>query len=140
MAKRALATTETNKSVKEYIDSIENESKRKDAKKLLKIFKEVTGKKPKIWGNNFIIGFGKYKYTRKGGKDEYEWFNTGFAPRKSNITIYLTFYLEKEAALFKKLGKCKMGKGCLYINKLDDIDLEVLKKLIEKSKDAQWHS
>ena len=137
---KKLVNTETTKSVKEFIDSIENESKREDSKKLLKVFKEVTGKKPKIWGKNYIIGFGKYKYTRKGSKDEYEWFNTGFAPRKANITIYVTFYLEKEKVLLKKLGKSKQGKGCLYINKLDDIDVEVLKKLIEKSKDAQWHS
>ena len=133
-----LATVETSKSVKALVDSIEDESKRRDVKLLLSIFKKITGKNPKIWGDNNMIGFGKYKYKRKGGKDEFEWFNCGFAPRKSNITIYLTCYLEKEEKLLKKLGKCKWGKGCLYIKKLDDINLDVLKKLIEKNKGNKW--
>ena len=134
----ALATVETKKSVTAYINSIENEIKRNDAKVLLKLIQKITGKKPKIWGDNSIIGFGKYKYTRKGKKEELEWFNVGFAPRKANTTIYLTYYLEKEEALLKKLGKCTWGKGCLYIKKLEDIDLKILEKLIAKSKDAQW--
>jgi hypothetical protein len=135
----SLATTETNKSVTKFINSIKDEQKRKDAKELLKIIQKITKKKPKIWGDNFMIGFGKYKYKRKGSKEELEWFNVGFAPRKNNITLYLTGYLEKEP-LIKKLGKCKHGKGCLYINKLDDINLPVLKKLITKYKDGQWYS
>jgi len=134
-----LATVETNKSVKELINSIENDQKREDIKQLVKIFQEITGKKPKIWGDNHMIGFGKYKYKRKGGKEEFEWFNAGFAPRKSNITIYLTCYLEKEP-LVKQLGKYKAGKGCLYIKRLSDIDMSVLKKMITKYKDVQWHS
>jgi hypothetical protein len=132
-----LATVETNKSVKDLVDSIPDETKRKDSKELIKIFKKITGKKPKIWGNNSIIGFGNYTYTRKGSKEEFEWFNAGFAPRKTNITIYLTCYLDKEP-LVKKLGKYKCGKGCLYIKKLADIDLDVLKKMITKYKDGSW--
>ena len=135
-----LVNVETNKSVKEFVDRIEDVGKREDAKKLLKIMKEVTGKKPKVWGDFYFLGFGKYSYKRKGGKEEFEWFNVGFAPRKNNITIYVTFYLDKERALLDKLGKCKFGKGCLYIKRLDDIDLAVLKKLIRKSKDAEWFS
>lgn len=134
-----LATTETNKSVKDLINSIENEEKREDVKKLVKIFESTTGKKAKIWGDNFIIGFGKYKYKRKGGKEEFEWFNAGFAPRKTNITLYLTCYWEKEP-LREKLGKAKFGKGCVYIKRLSDINLDVLKKLIKKYKDVQWLS
>lgn len=134
----SLVTTVTNKSVSKFINSIENEGRREDAKALLKIFKEATGKTPKIWGDNFIIGFGKYKYKRKGGKQEYEWFNCGFAPRKSNITIYLTCDLSKMESFLKKLGKHSHGKGCLYIKKLDDIHLPTLKKMIAKSKDNSW--
>jgi hypothetical protein len=133
-----LATVETNKSVKDFINSIENESKREDSKKLLKMFQKITGKKPKIWGDNFIIGFGKYKYKRKGSKEELEWFNVGFAPRKTNITLYVTYDISEETALVKELGKCKWGKGCLYIKRLDDVDLDVLSKVIAKSKDSSW--
>ena len=133
-----LVNRETNKSVSKFIDSIDNESKRKDSKKLLALMKKVTGKQPKVWGDNFFIGFGKYRYKRKGGKEEFEWFNVGFAPRKTKLTVYLTFDISKQEELLAKLGKCKWGKGCLYINKLDDIDMEILEKLIRKSKDAKW--
>jgi hypothetical protein len=133
-----LLNVETNKSAKAFIDSIESDSMREDAKELVKIMKKITGKKPKVWGDNNFIAFGKYKYKRRGGKEEFEWFNVGFAPRKTNITLYLSCYLEKEEKLLKKLGKCKWGKGCLYIKRLSDLDLDVLKKLIEKTKDAQW--
>lgn len=134
-----LAIKETNKSVTEFIESIENASKREDSKLLLSIMKEITELEPKIWGDNFIIGFGKYKYKRKHGKEEFEWFHTGFAPRKTKITLYLTFDIEKEELLLKKLGKCKYGRGCLYINKLADVDLSVLRQLIEKSKVSKWN-
>ena len=134
-----LVTTETNKSVKKLVSSIENETRKEDTKKLLKIITKITGKKPKIWGDNFMIGFGKYKYKRKVKKEEYEWFNIGFAPRKDKLTLYLTCYLDKEP-LVKKLGKCKYGKGCLHIRKLEDIDMDVLIKLIEKYKDNSWFS
>jgi hypothetical protein len=132
-----LSTIETKKNVNSLINSIEKSVKREDCKELLRIIGKITSKKPKIWGNNFIIGFGKYKYKRKGSKEELEWFNVGFAPRKNNITLYLTCYLENEP-LIKKLGKYKAGKGCLYIKKLSDINMDVLKKLIEKYKEGSW--
>ncbi len=135
-----LVNKETNKSVAKFIERIDNESKRKDSKKLLTIMKQVTGKPPKVWGDNFFIGFGKYKYKRKSGKEEFEWFNVGFAPRKTKLTVYLTFDISRQKELLAKLGKCKHGKGCLYINKLDDVDLDVLKRMIKKSKDARWFS
>jgi hypothetical protein len=133
----ALVTVETNKSVSAFINSIENKSKREDAKKAVALIQKITGKKPKIWGDNFIVGFGKYKYKRKGKKEEFEWFNVCFAPRKNKLTFYVTCYLDKEP-LVKKLGKCTHGKGCLHVKKLDDIDLNVLKKLITKCKDGKW--
>ena len=132
-----LVTKESDRSVMAFIDRIEPESKRKDSKELISLLEEITHKDAKIWGNekvpDFIIGFGKYKYKRKGGNEEFEWFNIGFAPRKTKLTIYLTQDISQEKELLKKLGKCKWGKGCLYINKLADIDLEVLKILIQKS-------
>lgn len=135
-----LATKETNKSVDSFIESITNKSKQEDSKILLQLIEKTTGYPPKIWGENFIIGFGKYTYTRKNSKEEFEWFNVGFAPRKTKITLYLTMDISQETELLSQLGKCKWGKGCLYINKLADIDLTILKQLIKKSKDAQWHT
>lgn len=138
-----LATKETTRSVDDFIDSIDSSTKREDSKVLIKLMSEVTGKPPKVWGNDkvpdFLIGFGNYKYKRKGGKEEFEWFNVGFAPRKNKLTIYLTCDLSQLEGDLKQLGKCKWGKGCLYINKLDDIELSVLKQLIDKSKNAKWH-
>lgn len=135
-----LMTKETNKSVDAFIDSIENKSKKEDSLILRKLMEDITGQPAKIWGDNFIIGFGKYSYTRKGGKEEFEWFNVGFAPRKSKITVYLTYDITKHPELLEKLGKCKYGKGCLYINKLADVDLSVLGELIKISKEARWHN
>lgn len=138
----SLATTETNRSVLDFIKKIDSASKQAASYEIIELITKATGLKPKVWGNkkapDFIIGFGKYTYTRKGSNEKLEWFNLGFAPRKSKLTIYLTFDLNKEKTLVHKLGKCTWGKGCLYINKLADIDLEVLKQLITKSKDAKW--
>lgn len=138
-----LVTKETNRDVDAYIRTIENPSKQTDSRVLIQLIKEVTGYEPKIWGNekvpDFLIGFGKYHYQRKNGNEKFEWFNVGFAPRKSKFTIYLTMDISQEADLTQQLGKCKWGKGCLYVNKLSDIKLDVLKKLIEKSKDSKWH-
>ena len=132
-----LKTVETKKSVTKYINSIKEDSKRKDIETLVSLINKITGKKPKLWGT--IIGFGKYNYRRKNSKEDLEWFNIGLASRKANITLYLTCYLEKEP-LVKKLGKVKLGKGCIYINKLEDVDLNVLKKLITKYKSHEWYS
>lgn len=134
-----LATQETDKDVWEYIESIEPKSKQEDAKTLVQLMQEITKCEPKIWGDYFIIGFGKYTYTRKGGKEEFEWFHTGFAVRKTKITLYLTMDITQEHELLDQLGKCKWGKGCLYVNKLADIDLNILKKLVQKSSQAKWH-
>lgn len=139
-----LVTKETNRSVQAFINNIESASKRADSQQLLSLMEEVSGNPPRVWGNakvpDFLIGFGKYKYQRRGGKDEFEWFNLGFAPRKTKITVYLTLDLTAEEELLNALGKCKWGKGCLYINKLKDVDLEILRKLIEKSRNSKWHN
>ena len=138
-----LATKETDRSVDAFIDSIDNETKRDDSRRLVQLMQDITGNAPRVWGNDsapdFLIGFGNYSYKRKGGKEEFEWFNVGFAPRKSNLTVYLTCDLSQMEDTLKDLGKCKWGKGCLYIKKLADVDEKVLKSLIEESKDSQWH-
>lgn len=131
MSKKTLVNTETKKDVQVHIGEIESPSRKAEAKLLLDLFKEVTGKEPKIWGQS-IIAYGKYKYQRKNG-DEFEWFNAGFNPGKSRISIYVMYDINKESELLEKLGKHKTGKGCLYINKLTDVDLEVLKEIIRKS-------
>ena len=112
--------------------------KREDSRELLDMMEEITGKKPKVWGDNYTIGFGKYKYRRKSGKEEFEWFNVGFAPRKANLTIYVTYDVSTEQELLNKLGKHRVGKGCLYINRLEDVDVGVLREVIAKSKDSGW--
>ncbi len=111
MAKKSLVNTETDRNVNEFIEGISNKRQKKDSEELLQIIKEITGLEPKIWGVS-IVGFGKYSYKRKNG-DEFEWFNVGFAPRKSNLTIYVTLDISEEKDLLSKLGKHKVGKGCL---------------------------
>ena len=128
---KKLVNSETDKNVSEFIEAIDHKTRKEDAKILVKLMSELTNKAPKIWGVS-IIGYGKYSYQRKNG-DEFEWFNVGFSPGKSRLSIYLMFDVNKETELLNKLGKHKTGKGCLYINKLADIDMNVLKKLILKS-------
>jgi hypothetical protein len=127
-------TKETDKSVVDFIESIENEKKKKDAFKLLKIFEEATGFKPVIWGTS-IIGFGKYHYKYKSGH-EGEAPLAGFSPRKSKISLYLLYESEERDKLLENFGKHKKGKGCVYINKVEDIDTEVLKDLIKLTVDT----
>ena len=136
-----LVNKQNNRSVTQFIENIDNASKREDSFKLLEIIENITGTKPKMWGNesnpDFMIGFGKYTYKRKGGKEEFEWFKLGFAPRKTKLTLYLTCDINQHKDLLENLRKCKWGKGCLYINKLDDVNLKVLSELIERNKDAR---
>jgi hypothetical protein len=95
------------------------------------MMEKLTGSKPKMWGES-IVGFGDYRYKYASGR-EGDWFLAGFSPRKQNLTIYIMGYLEFYTELLEGLGKFKHGKGCLYIKKLDDIDLNVLESLITTS-------
>ena len=130
MTMATLVNAETNKNVDEFIEAVSNKKRKDDAKRLLAFMKEITGKEPKIWGVS-IIGFGKYKYQRKNGQ-EFEWFNVGFSPAKAHLSVYVMYDLQQEE-LLKKLGDYKVGKGCLYIKKLEDVDIDVLKEMIAKS-------
>ena len=115
---------------KDFIDAIDDEQRRKDAHELVKIMKKLTGKPAVMWGGS-IVGFDRYRYQYASGR-EGEICLTGFSPRKQHLVIYLGPGLDNEA-LTKRLGKHKRGKGCLYVNKLDDVDRDVLRKLIQHS-------
>lgn len=129
MSKQIKLKTAKNKaSVNEFIASVPSEQRRRDAKVLLKLFKEATGKPAVMWGPS-IIGFGEYTYHRKNG-DEGVYCATGFSPRSASLSLYIMPGYQNYGDFLQRLGKHKLGKGCLYINKLEDIDLEVLTKLI----------
>jgi hypothetical protein len=122
-------TKPTNISVKDFIAAVENDTRREDAKTLLKLFEKVTGWKPKMWGPT-IVGFGASHYTYDSGHSG-SICAVGFSPRKPNLVIYVADFPGKEA-LLKQLGKHKGGlEQCLYINKLADVDLDVLGKIIK---------
>lgn len=126
-----LKTKENDSDVIAYINAIEDDAKKEDALNLLELMERITGFKAKMWGNR-IIGFGNYLYKTKAGK-EGEWFLTGFSPTKTNLSLHLMFDLTEETDLLEKLGKHKIGKGCLYLKKLADVDILVLEKLISKT-------
>jgi len=128
-----LKTKPTDESVEVYLNSIENNTQREDSFTILKIMKDVTKTKPVMWGSS-IIGFGTYKYRYASGH-EAEWMKIGFAPRKRNLTLYIMDGFDQYDLLLDKLGKFKTGKACLYINKLEDVDMDVLQEMIERSVD-----
>lgn len=131
-----LKTKQTESSVEDYISSLKSEQQRKDSLVLLKMMKKASKEKPKIWGSS-MIGFGKKIYKSPATGREVEWFKLGFSPRKANFSLHLVLDIKKYSAELKKLGKHKTGVGCLYINKLDDVDLKVLEKLIGISAKAK---
>src|ERR1043165_1572867 len=123
-------TTPTSDSVEDYLNTIENEQKRKDSFVLLELMKKASKEKPVLWSNSFI-GFGYKIHKSPATGREAEWFRIGFAPRKANLSVYFGSNVQEHAEAIKKLGKCKPAMGCLYINKLADVDLKVLKGMIE---------
>lgn len=129
-----LKTKPTEGDVSVFIDGVTPEWKRDDSREILKLMKKITGLEPKMWGPS-IIGFGSYHYKYKSGR-EGDWFLTGFSPRKQNMTIYLVGGFADSESLLEKLGKHKISVGCLYFKKLEDIDLNILEKLIIKSIEA----
>ena len=126
-----LKTTQNDKSVKSFLNSVIDENKRKDCREIMKLMQEITHKKPKMWGDS-IVGFGSYHYKYESGR-EGDFFITGFSPRKQNLTICIMPGFSGYDSVIKKLGKHKTGKSCLYIKKLDDIDRNTLKELITDS-------
>jgi hypothetical protein len=124
-----LKTQVTHASVDNFLQGIRDAKKREDCYQILKIMKKATRADPKMWGTS-IIGFGEYHYVYESGR-EGDWFMTGFSPRVQSLTLYMMGGFDPE--LLKKLGKFKTGKGCLYINKLENVDAKVLDELIVKS-------
>ena len=113
-----------------FVEAVENDQRRADAKQLLKIFKEATGLKPAMWGPT-MIGYGVYHYKSERSAQEGDWPRLAFSPRKANLTLYIVPGFTKYGSLLKKLGKHKVSGGCLHINKLSDIDVPTLRALLE---------
>ncbi|MDP4552817.1 DUF1801 domain-containing protein [Alkalihalobacillus macyae] len=126
-----LKTKETNNSVLEFIENVDSPKKREDAYRLLDLFTETTGHEAKMWGPS-IIGFGSYHYKYDSGH-EGDAPLVGFSPRKAKISLYFATGDSERSQLLEKFGKHKAGKACVYINKVADIDEEVLKQLIDES-------
>ncbi len=124
-------TAETQSSVIDFINAVDSEAKRNDAFELVKIMKVITGFEPKMWGPS-IIGFGTYHYKYATGH-EGDAPLAAFSPRKAATTVYFYLPEEKREELFSNLGKYKVSKACIYIKKLADIDIEILKKIISLS-------
>lgn len=127
-----LKTQKNDSSVVDFINSVEDEAKKRDSLDLLKIFEECTGEKPAMWGGS-IIGFGSYHYKSERSSQEGDWPLAGFSPRKQNLTIYIMSGFDKYPSQLEKLGKHKTSKGCLYIKRLSDVDIDILKFLIKDS-------
>lgn len=131
MAKYELKTKVNDKDVNAFLEKIEDEKKRSDSFQLLDLFTKMTHAEPKMWGEN-IIGFGSYHYKYESGQ-EGEWFKIGFSPRKAKFSLYVMSGFEELKAHLGQLGKHKIGKSCLYVNKLADINMEVLENLVLES-------
>lgn len=124
-----LKTKENKASVKDFLNSIENEQKRKDCFEVLKIMEAATGQKGSMWGTA-VVGFGSYHYKYESGH-EGDMCKVGFSPRKANITLYVMMGARADADILKKLGKHKVSGSCLHINKLADVDTAILKKVVK---------
>jgi hypothetical protein len=124
-------TKDTGKSVSAFLKKIADKGRREDCLAVVDIMRDVTKEDPKMWGAS-IVGFGRYRYKYASGR-EAEWPITGFSPRKGDLTLYITSGFESSPDLMKRLGKYKTGKSCLYVKKLADVDLVILKQLVAKS-------
>ena len=127
-------TKPTEVSVESFLNAVEDESKRNDSFAILNIMKEITGEEPVMWGPS-IVGFGNYHYKYASGT-EGDWMLTGFSPRKQALTVYIMAGFSKYDELMSKLGKYKIGKSCLYIKRLSDVDEAVLRELVKSSIEA----
>ncbi len=130
MAKAEMKTTENEASVMEFLNRVEDESKRKDSIELVKIMEEITKSPAKMWGPA-IIGFGKYHYKYNSGR-EADMLKVGFSPRKDALALYIGANSSENLDIISNLGKFKTGKSCLYVKKLNDINLDVLKEITKR--------
>lgn len=127
-------TRMTGKSVEEYLDTVASDRRRQDARTVLEMMRRASGEEPKMWGPS-IIGFGRYRYRYDSGHQG-ESFLAGLAPRKQALTVYIMPGFDEFGDLMDRLGTYKVGKSCLYINKLESIDETVLEQLIARSIDV----
>lgn len=123
-------TQKNDAAVDKFLAGVADEQRRTDCLNVLELMRNVTGEPAAMWGKA-IVGFGSFHY--RGKTSEGDWFPVGFSPRKQNLVLYLHCILEEQTALLEKLGKHKIGKSCLYLNKLDDVHIPTLKKLIKKA-------
>ncbi|WP_234570719.1 DUF1801 domain-containing protein [Rhodohalobacter sp. 614A] len=124
-------TQPTDQSVKSFIEALDDQQKIADSYSLVKLMKEVTGCDPKMWGPS-IIGFDQYYYKYESGR-EGNMLKAGFSPRKREFSIYIMSGFKRQEELLQKLGKHRTGKACLYVKKLDDIDMDILREMVEES-------
>jgi hypothetical protein len=124
----AIKTQKNDASVAAFLKTF-TEQKQQDCKVILNMMQQVSKEAPKMWGSS-IIGFGSYHYKSERSKQEGDWFITGFSPRKANLTLYIMPSINTYKEIVARLGKCKTSVSCLYINKLADVDLNVLKELV----------
>lgn len=126
-----LKRQEKNTNVDDFLSSIPHETKRQDSNSIVRLMSEATGEEPMMWGKN-IVGFGSFRYKYASGRES-ESPLTAFSPRKQSLTIYIVSGFENYGALLSNLGKYRTGKVCLYINKLADIDIPTLRRLVRRS-------
>lgn len=126
-----LKTRPSGASVERFLASIDDEGRRRDARKIAKLLREVTGSPPKLWGPS-IVGYGSYHYRYASGR-EGDWFEAGFSPRRENLVVYVMSGFAPHADALKRLGRHSKGKSCLYLKRLDDVDLGVLRELVTAS-------
>ena len=126
-----MKTQETDASVDAFLDGVAHDKRRCDSLVVRDMMRRVTGCEPRMWGPS-IVGFGRYHYTYDSGR-EGDFFLTGFSPRKQALTVYIMPGFSGYEGLMARLGKHKTGRSCLYINKLEDVDLEVLEDLMRRS-------
>jgi len=123
-----LKTQKNDASIEDFLQNVEHQTRRENSFEILELMRDITGEQGSMWGNS-IVGFGDFSYTNSTRK-EYKWFKTGFSPRKQSLTIYIMDGFEGYEDILSRLDKHKTGKSCLYINKLADVDREVLQELI----------
>ncbi|MBK7981381.1 MAG: DUF1801 domain-containing protein [Ignavibacteriae bacterium] len=135
-----LKTKVNDASINNFLNTIDDDKKREFTYKIIDIMKKVTKEEPKMWGTS-IIGFGSYHYKYKSGH-EGDMCLVGLSPRKQSITLYLSYDITQHQELLTSLGKYKSGKGCLYVNKEEDVDLKILEKVISNAfknkKNMKW--
>ena len=126
-----MKTTETNDNVEEFLNCVENQRRKADTRLIVELMERITNCSPRMWGDS-IIGFDRYTYKRRDGS-EHSFMITGVSPRKSSLTIYIIPGFDAYSDLLSKLGKHKHSSSCLYINKLENVDMRILKRIISDS-------